>query len=103
MPAAGDVPYVSASGDTPCKFAGDFVICRRASVHSSTFAIVPLCSFCGDCGHLAQKGGLDVYVYLRFCCCALIRSSVPSSVWLASGLQSKAYFARACLGCSPSS
>lgn len=70
-----------------------------------------ICRLLG-CGHLlflwwlrasGSKSGLAVYVYLRFCCGALIRSSAPSSVWLASGLQSKAYFARACLGCSPSS
>lgn len=103
VPQLGAFLFCRQSGDTPCEFAGDFVICRRASAHSSTFAIVLLCSFCGGCGHLAQKGGLAVYVYLRFCCGALIRSSVPSSVWLASGLQSKAYLARACLGCSPSS
>ena len=45
---------------------------------------------------------LTVYVYLRFLCGALIRSSVPSSVWSAVGLQPEAYFARAGHGRLPS-
>lgn len=97
------ISSLPAFGDAPCGFASSLLVCRRAGVHLSTFWAVVTCCFCGGCGHLAQKGGLAVYVYLRFCCGALIRSSVPSSVWLASGLQSKAYFARACLGCPPSS
>lgn len=103
MPAARDVPYVPAFGDTPCGFAGDFVICRRTSIHSSTFATVVLCCFCGGSGHLAQNGGSAVYIYLPFLCGAHFRSSIPSSVWSAVGLQPEAYFVRANSGCPPSS
>ena len=98
-----DVPFLSAFGDTPCGFASDLLVCRRTGVHLSTSWAVVNCCFCGGCGHLAQKGGLAVYVYLRFCCGAHFRSSFSSSVWSASGLQSEAYFARAGHGCPPSS
>lgn len=103
MPAAGDVPYVPAFGDTPCGFATDLFVCRRTGVHLSTSWAVVTCCFCGGYGHLVQKSGLAVYVYLRFCCGAHIRSSVPSSVWSAVGLQPAAYFVRADSGCPPSS
>ena len=103
MPAAGDVPFGPALGDTPCGFASDLLVCRRVGVHLLTFGAVALCCFRGGGWRLPQMSELAVYVYLRFLCGALIRSSVPSSVWLASGLQSKAYFARADSGCSPSS
>ena len=102
MPAAGDVPFLPAVWDIPCGFASDLLVCRRVGVHPSTFAVVALCCFCGASGRLAQNGGLAVYIYLRFLCCALIRSSVPPSVWSASGLQPETYFARAGHGRLPS-
>lgn len=98
-----DVPFVPAFGDTPCGFASSLLVCRRAGVHLSTSWAVVTCCFCGGCGHLAQKGGLAVDVYLRFCCGAHFRSSSSSSVWSASCLQPEAYFARAGRGCPPSS
>ena len=74
---------------------GRLFICRRADVHSSTFAIVVPCCFCSGGGRLAQNDGSAVYVYLRFLCSAHIRSSVPSSVWSAFGLRPEARFAGA--------
>ena len=80
----GDVPYVSAFGDTPCGFATDLFVCRRTSVHLSTSWAVATCCFCGGCGRIwLEKGGLAVYACLRFCCGAHFRSSFPSSVWSA--------------------
>ena len=95
MPAAGDVPFLPAPWDTPCGFANDLLICRRVGVHSLTFAVAVLCCFCGGSGRLAQNGELAVYIYLRVLCGAHFRSSVPPSVWSASGLQPETHFARA--------
>ena len=103
MPTVRDVPFLSAFGDTPCGFASSLLVCRRAGVLLSTSWAVVTCCFCGGCGHLAQKGWLAVYVYLRFCCGAHFRSSFSSSVWSASGLQPEAHFARAGHGRLPSS
>ena len=103
MLEAGDVPFLPAVWDTPCGFASDLLICRRVGVHSLTFAVVALCCFCGGRGGAAQNGGLAVYAYLRFLYSALIRSSVPSSVWSASGLQPEVHFARADCGRPPAS
>ena len=36
VPAVGDVPIGPAPGDTPCGFATDLSVCRRASVHSAS-------------------------------------------------------------------
>ena len=102
MPAAGDVPFLPAVWDTPCGFASYLLICRRVGVHSLTFAPVALCCFCGGRGGAAQNGGSAVYIYLRVLCGAHIRSSVPPSVWSASGLQPEVHFARAGHGRLPS-
>ena len=82
---------------------GRLFICRRADVHSLTFADAVLRSFCGGRGHLIQNSWIAVYIYLRVLCGVHIRASIPSSVWSASGLQPDAYFARADSGCLPSS
>lgn len=95
MPAVGDAPYAPALGDTPCGFASDLLVCRRVGVHLLTFGAVALCCFRGGRGCLAQKSGLAVHVYLRFLFITNIRSSNPSSIWSAFGLQPRPRFVRA--------
>ena len=95
MPAAGDVPYVSAPGDTPCGFANVLLVCRRLAARPLTFGLAALCCFRDGCGRPDQNLCIFVYVYLGFCFSTHIRSSILSSIWSAFGLQSRPRFVRA--------